>query len=322
MAETTRTRIIANPGRRRRRRNHKMTAKQIKYFGTKAQKAALRHNRARKRVRHNRARRRYAPKPNPARRRLHARRSRANRRRHPPVSNPGQIIGFTVGNPAKRRKKGKRNPMAAHRRRRRRMTAKQAKYFAPRRHRRRRSQSNPGRRRRHHSYGHRRRRHIRRNPGGGGFASSIGSLVTNAVFVIVGALGSKLGAQIALGSNNVGLIGYGANAAVGGLLWFLADRVMRNRAAASGLLAGTVVQIVLRAINDFTPFGQYVSQLGMGDYQMQAYVTPQVLTDPWNSANIAIPAGWAPQIAPPAKAGVAGLGAYGGSLYGGSGGLY
>jgi len=136
----------------------------------------------------------------------------------------------------------------------------------------------------------------------------IGPLVTNAVFVIVGALGSKLGAQAVLGSNNTGLVGYAGNAAAGGILWFLAEKVMKNRAAASGVLAGTAVQIVLRLINDYTPFGSYVANLGMGDYQMQSFVTPQVLVDPLRNADISIPPGWAPQIAAPAPAkGVAGL---------------
>jgi len=129
----------------------------------------------------------------------------------------------------------------------------------------------------------------RRNPGE---MSGIGPMFTNAVFVIVGALGSKLGAQAVLGTNNVGLVGYAANAGTGAVLWFLAEKVMKNRAAANGIIAGTLVQIILRVINDYTPFGSYVSSLGMGDYQMQSFVTPQVLVDPWRNADIQIPAGW------------------------------
>ena len=120
----------------------------------------------------------------------------------------------------------------------------------------------------------------------------IGPMFTNAVFVIVGALGSKLGAQAVLGTNNVGIVGYGANAAAGGIMWFLAEKVMKNRAAANGIIAGTLVQILLRVINDYTPFGSYVANLGMGDYQMQSFVTPQILVDPWRNADIRIPSGW------------------------------
>jgi len=183
--------------------------------------------------------------------------------------------------------------------------------------------SNPGRR---HTGGHSHHTSKRKykrvsNPG----MSGLGPMVTNAVFVIVGALGSKLGAQAVLGTNNVGLVGYAGNAAAGGILWFLTEKVMRNRAASSGVLAGTIVQIVLRIINDYTPFGQYVAQLGMGDYQMQSFVTPQVLVDPWRNAEISIPPGWAPRPAPALPAPAAGnpaanMGAPGvGSLYSGDG---
>ena len=120
----------------------------------------------------------------------------------------------------------------------------------------------------------------------------IGATLTNAVFVIVGALGSKLGAQAVLGTNNVGVVGYAGNAAAGGVLWFLAEKVMKNRSASNGIIAGTLVQIILRVINDYTPFGSYVANLGMGDYQMQSFVTPQVLVAPWQNADIAIPPGW------------------------------
>ena len=140
----------------------------------------------------------------------------------------------------------------------------------------------------------------RRNPGTG----TIGEVITTSTFVIVGALGSKLGAQLVLGSNNTGVVGYRlSNLAVGSVLWFLADKVvMTNNTAASGIIAGTVAQLILRLINDYTPFGQYLQSAGMGDYQMQSYVTPQILTDPTNNSNILIPNGWGGQSALPAAA--------------------
>jgi hypothetical protein len=162
----------------------------------------------------------------------------------------------------------------------------------------------------------RRRNTGRRNPGTG----SIGEIITTSTFVIVGALGSKLGAQLILGSNNTGVVGYAGNLAVGGVLWFLADKVMKNKTAASGVIAGTVAQLILRLINDYTPFGSYVSGLGMGDYQMQSYVTPQILTDPTNNSNILIPNGWGAPALPPAAA-VAGKSGMGASSYD-NGGLF
>ena len=164
-----------------------------------------------------------------------------------------------------------------------------------------------------------RRRHYRRNPSGS--ISGLGGLAINAVFVIAGALGSKLLTQMVLGANNTGVVGYAGNAISGGVLWFLAEKVMKNRSAAHGIIAGTAVQIVLRLINDFTPFGQYVANLGMGDYQAQAFVTPQVLVDPYNSAQVRIPGGWGaapPAVAMPAAVGMSGLE----KLYSGSGDLY
>ncbi len=171
---------------------------------------------------------------------------------------------------------------------------------------------NPGHRRRRNTGAAVHHRRYRRNPGLG----SVGPLITNAAFTIIGALGSKLGAQLVLGTGNTGVMGYGANIGVGLGLWFLAEKVMKNRAAATGILAGTAVQVILRAINDFTPFGTYVANLGMGDYQVQAYVVPQVLIDPTNSADIRIPSGWgAPAIpAPmPSSSGMKGISVYDGA---------
>ena len=125
--------------------------------------------------------------------------------------------------------------------------------------------------------------------------------------MLVGALGSKLGAQLVLGANNVGWVGYAGNAAVGVGLWFLTEHVMKNKEASSGVIAGTVLEIILRIFNDMTPFGQYVSGLGMGDYQAQSFVSPQVLVDPYNSAQIQIPNGWAPTTVVAAAGGGTGL---------------
>jgi hypothetical protein len=211
---------------------------------------------------------------------------------HARRTNPGEILGFTLGNPGRRRATMAKKHKKASR------GSKSHK-------------SNPAR---HHSKKYVARRH-RSNVGG---MAGLTPMVTNAVFVIVGALGSKLATQAVLGPNNVGLVGYAGNAAAGGLLWFLTSKVMKNPAASSGVIAGTIVQIVLRIIHDYTPFGQYVAQLGMGDYQMQSFVTPQVLVDPWKSADIQIPDGWAPRTviqAPVAAAAGGGMG----SLYGGGG---
>jgi hypothetical protein len=186
-------------------------------------------------------------------------------------SNPGHILGFTFnpgttkGHRMAKQKKYVRKSKKSHAG----GSAKKRRY------------SNPGK------MHYRRRRH---NPGG--MSTNVTELVTNAVFVILGALGSKLGAQAVLGTKNTGIMGYAGNAAVGAALWFITEKLMKNRAASAGIISGTIVQILLRVINDYTPFGSWVAQLGMGDYQMQSFVTPQVLVDPLNSAQVRVPDGW------------------------------
>lgn len=103
-------------------------------------------------------------------------------------------------------------------------------------------------------------------------------------------------------------------------LGLLVGKLMKNQQAGNAVIAGGVVQIVLRLLSDFTPFGQYTSALGLGDYQISNWVTPQRYVDARNSAEVEIPAGWAPKViqAPPPNGGMA---AYGNELYTG-GGLY
>lgn len=173
------------------------------------------------------------------------------------------------------------------------------------------------------SHGGVKHRKYRRNAGSS--MGSAGSLITTGTFALVGALGSKIGAQLVLGTNNTGVFGYGGNLVAGAALWFLAEKALKNRTAANGIAIGTVIQVILRAINDFTPFGTYVANLGMGDYQAQSYVTPQILIDPVTSADIRIPNGWGAPAALPMPAATSPAKGMGGSVYdnwGGAGGSY
>lgn len=229
---------------------------------------------------------------------------------HRSRSNPTELLGFTLGNPGRKGKGMKKHKSKA-----------KTRHYK--------TKHNTGSaHHKKHSTSHRK---YKRNVG----VSRLGQRVVTGLFVIAGALGSKVTAQAVLGANNVGVIGYAANIAAGGILWFLAEKVMRNPAASDGIIYGTIVQVILRAIHDYTPFGSYLNQLGMGDYEMQSFVTPQVLVDPLNSAEIAIPPGFAPKIMLPAPApaaaaagGAAAPMAAGGAgmsgLYGGGwgGGLY
>lgn len=275
MAVTRKTRTVMNPARRR-----KLTPKQIKFFGTRRQKAAL-------------AARRAAPKAKP----------RQTRRPAAEKKNPGEILSLVL-NPAKEgveRKMATTKKRTATKTRRPPMQRnagatthhKPRHHKAPRKH-------NPGRRHR-----------TRRNP------PKVGNLFSNALWIIAGAVGSKLLTQAVLGAKNTGVMGYGANALVTGLLGVGVSKGLRNESAGNAVIAGGVVQIVLRALSDFTPFGKYTSQLGLGDYLASNFVVPQRYVDPLNSAQVEIPSGWAPKvIAPPAAAPAAGMGAAG--LYAGS----
>lgn len=293
MAQTQRRRVtqLHNAGRKQKKRNagrrRHLSDKQIKHFGTPAQKAALKRRRAGKRAAasaHKKSHRTAARRP-------------AGKR-----ENPGEIVSVALGNPASRTKKGR--------------TMAQKASKGGRRSHRGRSNPNPstkGRRRRGGTTGRRRRS----NPGGRG----MGGLFTQALFIIAGAVGSKVITQAVLGDKNKGPMGYIGNGAVTLGLSLTAGRLMRNPQAANAIMAGGVVQIVLRLITDYTPFGKYTAQLGMGDYQVSNFVTPQRYVNAMHSAEVEIPAGWAPRIiAPPAAAVPAGVGALysggdGGALY-------
>ena len=162
--------------------------------------------------------------------------------------------------------------------------------------RRRRTMSNPApRRRSRRNYGHRRRTNRRRNPGfsGGGFSHDI----MQAVAAFGGFFGSKLATQLVMGAGNTGVAGYMGNAAATAALAIIAGVFPPTKKLVTMIVAGGAIQIISRVLSDNTAFGTLTSQLGVGDYQMQNFVTPQRLTDPLNSAAIEIPSGWG---APPA----------------------
>lgn len=294
MAVTRKTRTVINPAGGGRNRRRKLTPKQVKFFGTARQRAALKRKRRRVTAAasakvHTRAPRRPAVK-----------------------ENPGEILSIVL-NPSKGKKESsemahtkkrtapKTRRAATHKRN---AGASMASHQPRRRHRR---QRNPAVR------SHRRPMR-KRNPS----TPKVGGLITNALWIIAGAVGSKLITQAVLGAKNTGVFGYGGNALVTGLLGLGVSKGLRSESAGNAVIAGGVVQIVLRALTDFTPFGKYTSQLGLGDYLASNFVVPQRYVDPLNSAQVEIPQGWAPrvQLPPAAPAAAAGMGATG--LYSGS----
>ena len=161
--------------------------------------------------------------------------------------------------------------------------------------------------------GHRRR--TNRNPS----MDDIAGLATTAVFTIAGAVGTQQLTQMVLTTSNTGVTGYFGNLVAAFLLSWGVKAFMKNDKAASAVLSGGFVEIVLRLIADYTPFGQYTSSLGMGDYLAQNFLTPQRLTAGvrnWTHS-AAIDAG--SQLATIPTGVGAGMGcAGGGSLYGGN----
>jgi len=238
-------------------------------------------------------------------------------KRKPLRSNPGDIITLALANPsATRNTKGHTTTMA--RRKKRSTTA-----VTPTRRRRittrRRTRKNPvqvaHRRRARRVAAPRRRasstrRRTRRNPSIPRGAGGIGSVVQQGMWAIGGAVASKLLTQALLGASNTGFMGYGGNLASAFALGAVMKMLLRNnQAAGNAVILGGVIQTLLRVLIDKTPFGSRVSNLGMGDYMAQNYLTPQRLVDGLNSAQLA------PPVMPVAAAPAGMSGIYGGSLY-------
>lgn len=248
---------IQNPARLRKHGGKKkvarhMTAKQIRFFGTKRQKAALRHKRSGKR--HNSA----PKKRNPVRAsKRNTAPKRANPRRHHKRRNPiPEIISLTMGNPARRKnvaatkrknRATKRNPAAASRR-------------------------NAGSRRHHKT--HHRRHHHRRNPAGLG---SPMDWLFGGVGVIGGAVGARVLPQLA-GSANTGAMGYAMNLGAGLGLGFLSHMFTKNPIITGGVIAGAVAATLVRVISDNTSYGSYLALSGVGDYVVWNFSQPQRVT--------------------------------------------
>jgi hypothetical protein len=230
----------------------RLSAKQIKFFGTKRQKAALRTKR--KSSHRPRTKARKSPKRvNPTHRRAVKRRKPARKR------NLGGI--FALANPAKRSKS-----MARKRTR---------KSSSPKHHRRAGSAK-----RRNSARPHRRRS----NPGMG--LGQPKDWLYGGVGVIAGVVGTRALPQLILGASNTGIMGYLANAAATGLLTFAAHMASKNRVLSASVLAGGAASILSRIIQDYSLLGTYSAQVGLGDYLMSDWLTPQYLTDGLHNANL------------------------------------
>jgi hypothetical protein len=285
----TRVRKLANPRRHKRRnarkRVRKMTPRQIRYFGSKRQRAALKANRRR-----NGARRRRVAAPKAVRVR------RRNTRRHRRRTNPALLVtlGPTV-NPRKRRKNvaktrrrnRRRNSVAHHHTRRRRRVRATANPVRRRYNRRRRNAVHHRRRRRNPTrvmYVTRRsnrRRRNRRNPSilGVNIASKSGIELIGGGLLGVAAtkfLPTVLPSSVfsTLGSSTL------ATTAVSGISAFIAGWVASrfNPNLGAGVYFGGFMQTASVALNGFLPsiYSAIGSPLsGLGNFAPGRFAVPQ-----------------------------------------------
>jgi hypothetical protein len=208
--------------------------------------------------------------------------------------NPGEIISLVLpgmaGNPA--HKKGK--SMAATKKHKKKASAHK--------------KHNAGRPRHHttRKMSHHRRRH---NPAG--FAMR--DILWLGAGAVVAPPVTGAATQMILGASNTGALGYAVNLAATGLLAWIANMFVKNRAFAAGILAGGVGSVMRRVISDYTPYGSFLAGSGVGDYMIQNSAVMQRLPDALSSAQVENPGGpWAQ--AAPTPVSSAGVADYYGSL--------
>ncbi len=294
MATTIRVRRISNP----RHRPRKMSAKQIRFFGSKRQKAALRASRHRARSKANPPRRRRVVR---VQRRRHAPRAKNSRKRS---SNPALVV--TLGSVANPRKKRRTNTVPATKRNRRRHRAnvrhrprrRRNGTFAA-RHRNRSMPMRTNRRRRRYNTRHyrvrrrngpkiivmkpnRRRSYRRRNPIS---TELFGQPLfgKNSLEIVAGAFGGLILAKFiptlfpasitgGIASSSIGRVVISGIAAVVGA-WAVSKI---SPAAGQGALLGGMVQTLSIGLNIFLPSAYAsVSQYStLGDLTAGAYPVP------------------------------------------------
>ena len=159
----------------------------------------------------------------------------------------------------------------------------------------------------------------RSNPAGVG---RVGGLLMSGVYVVGGAVGTRMLTQAILGAKNSGILGYGGNAiSAFGLSWGV-RKFVRNPHAANMVLVGGFTALAIRLLQDYTPLGQYVQanlagmgirgDTGMGLLLQNSYTQPTV----YDEGGAVMPSRWRALVAPPVvAAGVAGGRGIGRSTY-------
>lgn len=262
--------VLGNPSRKKRRkasmakRKRRLSAKQIRFFGTPAQKAALKRKRRTNSGKRRHTKRRHMARTNPAPRK---RRHSSHRRTHRKRSAPRRDVNLMLGNPARRKRR--KHSMARSRKR------KNAGSHSHRR-----SAKRTTRRRRFSSR--------RSNPAGLGRPMD---WVKGGASVLGGVLVTRGLPQMVAATYNTGWTGYGLNAVAAIAAGWAAHSFTRDPVVTGGVLAGGFAAIIARMISDMTSFGSYLSLTGVGDYQFSNFVTPQRL-NAWQNAQVQVPEGW------------------------------
>jgi hypothetical protein len=299
---------VANPhgSHRRTKRRRNMTAKQIKHFGTKRQKAALKASRKRK-------------VSNPVKRKV-AKRSVAKRKR-----NPAQLITLGFMNPHKTRKR-KKNSMATLTKKQKRSRAarkaartRKANAHVPKKRRTtrrrknstrvvvvrsRKRRSNPGRRvtvrRRRTGITHRRRR----NPELFGRSVGVAEMTKQVLAGLVGVTVTKtVPGMLPSGATSSPILATATSVVTAVVTGYLAGKVMPD--IASAVLFGGLMQAGSVLLNQFLPsIGSTIGLSGLGNLIGPAsFAVPQNPLRPNTVVAIAPPSG-----AGGTRIGVSGLG--------------
>lgn len=273
---------VANPARKRNRvakkkLRKKLSAKQIKFFGTPAQKAALK---AKRRNAAKKSMRKKTHKPNPSKKRYAKTKgskpskkkyTKAKKRKNPTP----EIISLMLGNPA--HKKGKKKMASKKKHYKKTASKKNAGYQKTKK------------------VTHHKKRH---NPAG-----RLGrpmDWIKGGVGVIGGGVGTRLIPQF-LGSTNTGAVGYGLNAITALALSWATHAFTKDAVLTASVAAGGFAALILRMVNDLTPYGSALSLSGFGDYMVSNWVTPQRIVDP-RQAMFEVPNGWGQMPTLPAAA--------------------
>jgi hypothetical protein len=295
VATVIRRKALVNPHRRR-----KMSAKQIRIFGTPRQKAALRR-------RKSASSKTYSPK-------------RVATRSTPRSSRPRRNVSaiITAGLPALANPAKRGSTMAKTKTKRRRTNYAKASTKSYRRHKRTNTHASHRprtrvvtkiryRTRKNGMFGKRRRHARRSNPSG-----RKSGLVMSILAATGGAVGTRAIPNVLLGAGNSGVMGYGANAITAAALAWIAKKFLGRPAGYAALLGGGVA-IALRLAQDYSPVGKSLFALsgdpGMGMLLPYNGAAPPQYTG--NGAMVKVPSGWGAPPPPPAVAAAKSSGAMG-----------